>query len=138
VKNIERYIWSKVVYNCALNPLASILDVPYGELLNTDETKRLMRQIVREVYAVAQERGIRLVPGSARGYVRLLFDRLIPLTAAHHPSMLQAIRRGKPTEISALNGAIVNLGRESGVATPVNEILAELIRVKEKSGESDL
>jgi len=132
VKDIDRNIWSKVVYNCALNPLASILDIPYGELLNTDETRDLMKRIVREVYAVAKKKGVSLVPKTPEGYIRLLFTKLIPLTAAHHPSMLQAIKRRKPTEIGALNGAIAEFGRATGTATPVNIMLTELIRAKER------
>ena len=132
VTDISRHIWSKVIYNCALNPLASILNVTYGDLLNTDETKALMKEIVHEIYAVAKKRKITLFSPTPEAYIRLLFRKLIPLTAAHHPSMLQAINGKKPTEIGALNGAIVDLGRLSRVPVPVNAMLTELIRAKER------
>jgi 2-dehydropantoate 2-reductase len=132
VRDIDRHIWSKVIYNCALNPLASLLDVPYGELLDSEETRELMRKIVEEIYAVAGRMKIKLSPPTPRGYTRLLFRTLIPLTAAHHPSMLQAIKKSKPTEIAALNAAIVDYGRAVNIVTPVNSLVSALIRAKER------
>ncbi|MDQ7038409.1 MAG: ketopantoate reductase C-terminal domain-containing protein, partial [Aquificota bacterium] len=54
----------------------------------------------------------------------------IPPTASHYPSMLEDIRRGR-TEIDSLNGAIVKLGKEFGVPTPVNETVTLLVKGKE-------
>jgi 2-dehydropantoate 2-reductase len=48
--------------------------------------------------------------------------------------MLQDVMRGKKTEIDALNGAIAGLGGEMGIPTPVNLMLTQLIKVKERIG----
>jgi 2-dehydropantoate 2-reductase len=132
VKNILPHIWAKVIYNCALNPLATILQSSYGELLKTDATKSVMEEITREIYAVAKKNKIGMIPRTPGGYIKLLFGTLIPRTAAHHPSMLQAINHGKRTEINSLNGAIVDMGYAQSVPTPVNEVLTKLIKAKEK------
>ena len=50
--------------------------------------------------------------------------------------MLQDIRAGQPTEIGALNGAIVALGRRHGVATPCNETVVDLLHLLEERGEA--
>ncbi len=63
-------------------------------------------------------------------------QRLLPPTASHFPSMLQDIQKGKRTEIDALNGALVRLGEQQGIATPVNQTLTRLIRYKEEAGKS--
>ncbi|HNV85946.1 MAG TPA: ketopantoate reductase family protein [Candidatus Omnitrophota bacterium] len=131
VADIRQFIWGKALYNCALNPLASLLDVHYGALLENLHTRLLMKEIVAEIYRVARKRRIRLLQRTDADYVRLLFGRLIPATYAHHPSMLQDLRRGRRTEIDALNGAICRLGRESGVRTPVNEVLTGLVKARE-------
>ena len=125
-------LWAKVLYNCALNGLSALLEVPYGKLLERPETKRLMRTIVEEVYRVAAAHRIRLEPSKAGAYTELLFARLIPDTAGHHSSMLQDLRHGRPTEIEALNGAIVRLGRKAGVAAPVNALVTRLVHEKER------
>jgi 2-dehydropantoate 2-reductase len=48
--------------------------------------------------------------------------------------MLQDLRRGKPTEIDALNGMIVSLGKKYRVTVPVNKLLTHLIKAEEKKG----
>jgi 2-dehydropantoate 2-reductase len=72
---------------------------------------------------------------TADAYLEILFGRLVPATYDHHPSMLQDVRAGRRTEIDAMNGAIVRYGRESGVATPTNEILTLLIKALEKPSQ---
>ena len=131
VKDIVKHIWLKVIYNCALNGLAALLDVPYGKLLLTKETKDLMKDVVGEIYRIARKKKINLNPKTPGGYVRLLFNKLIPLTSAHHPSTLQMIKMGKRTEIDYLNGAIGKLGRKLNVKTPVNDMITKLIKAKE-------
>ena len=125
-------LWAKVLYNCALNGLSMLLEVPYGKLLQVPSVKRLMAQVIEEAYRVAAAQRIPLEPSSARAYVDLLFTRLIPDTAAHRSSMLQDVRRGKPTEIEALNGALVRLGQEAAVETPINALIARLVHAKER------
>ncbi|MCD6386471.1 2-dehydropantoate 2-reductase [Candidatus Sumerlaeota bacterium] len=132
---IERHIWAKVLYNIALNPLSTILGVNYGALLENDYTPEIMKQIIREAFAVADACGQELFWKTPEEYLDVLFNRLIPATAAHHPSMLQDIRRGKRTEIDALNGAIVRLGRRFNVETPVNATLTYLIKSLEQKSQ---
>lgn len=49
-------------------------------------------------------------------------------TALNVSSMLQDILRGKQTEIDAINGAIIDKGRETRIETPVNEVLTYLVK----------
>jgi 2-dehydropantoate 2-reductase len=51
--------------------------------------------------------------------------------------MLQDIQRGRRTEIESLNGAIVNLGKRLGIATPVNEVITSLVQAKETLRRSE-
>ena len=132
VPDIERHLWGKLIYNCSLNGLATLLDIPYGKLLLTPETKDLMKAIVEEIYAVATKKKVELDPTTPQGYVQRLFKKLIPVTSAHYPSMLQRIRHGRHTEIDHLNGAVVELGRKHKVPTPVNALVAQLVKAKER------
>lgn len=131
VPDIRQYLWGKVLYNCALNPLASLLEVHYGALLENESTRILMGEIVKEIYRVARKQKIRLLEKTPEAYRRLLFRKLIPFTYAHHPSMLQDFLRKRPTEIEALNGAICRMGSSFGVPVPVNFALTELVKAKE-------
>lgn len=126
--DIESLLWAKVIYNSALNPLASLLGSHYGLLGKLAGTRRIMETVIREIYAVAKKSGVRLDPRTAALYEKLFYSRLLPLTYHHHPSMLQDLERGRRTEIGALNGAIARLGARLGVPVPVNAALARLIR----------
>jgi 2-dehydropantoate 2-reductase len=135
-EEIERYLWGKVLYNAALNAPAAIIESNYGKLLEHESARELMKEIITEAFAVARKGGVTLDWSSPEEYVKVLFEKLIPPTAAHFPSMLQDIRHGKKTEIDAMNGAIVGLGKKHGVATPVNETLARLVKLKETEQKS--
>jgi 2-dehydropantoate 2-reductase len=128
VPNILTHIWSKVIYNCALNALCTIHEMPYGGILENAQTCRAMEAIVRECYTVGLKKGIALEPASADLYLELLVKTLIPRTASHFPSMLQDLKRGRRTEIEALNGAIARLADAIGISAPENQKAAEAIR----------
>jgi len=125
-------LWAKALYNCALNGLSTLLEVPYGRLLEHEAARRMMGTIIEEAYYVAGAHRIRLKPATANAYRELLFTRLIPDTAAHQPSMLQDVRRGRPTEIESLNGAIVRLAGQVGLLAPMNALVARLVHAKEQ------
>lgn len=128
---IRTVLWGKVAYNCALNPLSALLDVPYGALLDTEHTRTIMIEVVHELYAVAASMTVALEPATPGEYVVRLFERLIPPTAAHYASMRADFVHKRRTEIDALNGAICRYGLEHGVPCPTNSVLTRLIHAKE-------
>jgi 2-dehydropantoate 2-reductase len=131
VPDIMTHIWSKVIYNCALNAICSLRQMPYGRILENEDTRETMKRVVRECYAVGARKGITLVPDDAESFIEYLVGTLIPSTAAHFPSMLQDLKRQKRTDIDALNGAICRYGKELGISTPENERLTIAIHEKE-------
>ncbi len=130
---IERHIWGKMLYNCALNPLSAILNVSYGELAAEPDTREIMNRVVEEIFAVANARGTKLFWSKPEEFLKVFYDVLIPPTSAHYASMLEDLKRGGRTEIEALNGAIVRYGSEANVECPVNDVLSNLIRVMERA-----
>jgi 2-dehydropantoate 2-reductase len=130
--DVKALLWAKVIYNCALNPLASLLGSHYGFLMEKELTRMLMDEAVGEIYAVAKKARVHLKPETAEKYLALFYSKLVPRTYNHHPSMLQDLRNGKKTEIEALNGAIARIGKKNSVPAPVNAMLAEMIRQKER------
>lgn len=129
--DIQRYIWGKVLYNCALNGPATLLNVHYGALLSSESSRHIMTKIVEEIYAVMQHKNIVLAWRTPEEYQDVLFNSLIPLTFKHHPSMLQDIMRHKKTEIDALNGAIVKMAEEAVIDVPFNWAVTQFIKAKE-------
>lgn len=126
-------LWAKTLYNCALNPLGAIMDVPYGKLIDRHSWS-IIRGVILEAFAVCMTENVRLRWRSADEYLDYLRRVQLPATAGHHSSMLQDIRNGHATEIDFLNGAVARLGEQRGIPTPINGTLAELIRFKTAEG----
>jgi len=129
---ITSQLWGKVLYNCSLNALGAILDIPYGDLARTPETLELIKGVIHEIFAVAEAKGVALPYSGPEEYYRYLLERQLPPTASHHSSMHQDISLGRATEIDALNGAISRYGKEQGVPTPVNDVLTAIIKGLER------
>ncbi|NUM54146.1 MAG: 2-dehydropantoate 2-reductase [Candidatus Hydrogenedentes bacterium] len=128
---IRTVLWNKVAYNCALNPMSALLDVPYGGLLDTEHTRQTMREIVHELYAVARAMNVPLEPDTPEKYVRHLFEDLIPPTAAHYASMRADFIHRRRTEIDSLNGAISRFGAQHDIPCPANTLLTRLVHARE-------
>ena len=133
---IEKDLWAKMLYNCALNPLGAILNVPYGTLGEGVHTRAVMDRIVDEIYGVMDASGYRTHWATSEAYLAAFYGTLIPSTASHRSSMLQDIQGKKRTEIDALNGAVVTLGREHGVPVAGNAVLCEVIRSLEERNQA--
>jgi len=125
---IGKDIWAKMLYNCALNPLGAILDVPYGKLAEQEFTRAIMDGIVEEVFEVMTKAGYQTHWQSARDFLRVFYQKLVPDTAEHKSSTLQDIAAKKPTEIEALNGAVINLAKELEIDIPYNLIVYNIIK----------
>ncbi|MCH2185445.1 2-dehydropantoate 2-reductase [Myxococcota bacterium] len=132
---IEADLIAKLLYNCLLNPLGALAQVPYGTLGEREETRLLMQSIASEIFAVLKATGRETHWPNAEAYLDSFYHELLPATAEHHSSMLQDLAAQRPTEIDSLNGAIVRMGAAKGVPTPVNHALRTLIRAAE-SGPS--
>lgn len=130
--DVQSLLWAKVIYNAALNPLASLMKCHYGYLGDNPATRLIMNEVIDEIYSIAKRAGVRLVPDSPEGYRKIFYSQMVPRTYDHHPSMLQDLNHGKRTEIEAINGAIVRIAKRVKLAVPVNAELVRLIRKKER------
>ncbi len=128
---IGKDLWAKLLYNCALNPLGALLGVSYGALAERETTKRVMQNVVEEVFQVMHAAGFDTHWPNPSEYLDAFYRDFLPPTAKHESSMLQDLQRGSPTEIDALCGAVVRLGEREGIETPVNRALRDLIRSAE-------
>jgi 2-dehydropantoate 2-reductase len=130
--DVNEILWDKILYNCALNPLGALLECNYGQLAEHEETRQVMNALIKEIFQVAGAHDIRLHWTNPEDYIDFFYGKLVPPTQGHYPSMYHDLKAGKRLEIDALNGAIVRLAGEKGVAVPVNKTIVCLITVKEK------
>lgn len=129
--DIDAEIWRKLAFNVALNPLGAVLGMTNGELDNT-HGRRIADGIVAEVVATAHALGIDV---DAHEVTAAVADALVA-HADHEASMLQDVKARRRTEIDALAGAVCERAAEVGVATPITQVLADLVRLVETRGSA--
>ena len=125
---IAKDLWAKMLYNCALNPLGAILDVPYGVLAENQTTRTIMNGIVDEIFNVMAEAGYKTHWPTSEDFLEVFYNKLVPDTAEHKSSTLQDIIAKKRTEIDALNGAVIRLAERYKVEVPYNLVIYNLIK----------
>ncbi len=121
-------VWDKLFINIAINPVTAITGIKNGELLDHEETKKIMKGLISEAVEVAEKKGIKR--DADKVYEHTL--EVAKKTAKNFSSMLQDIMKKRKTEIDTINGKIVEYGKEAGVSTPYNEVVTYLIKTLEK------
>lgn len=124
VENAQSLIWGKLVINAAINPLTALLRVRNGELLEKPSARELMRKLAEEVAQVAEVEKISLPFPNAVAAV----EEVARKTAQNHSSMLQDVLRNTPTEIDAINGAVVQAAQRNGFDVPMNWTCWKLVK----------
>lgn len=124
IDDAKSLLWGKLVINAAINPLTALLRVPNGELLSRPAARELLAEAAREAAMVATRQGIKLPYNDPTSAV----EEVARKTATNVSSMLQDVQRGTPTEIDAINGAIIQAGERLGMPTPVNRMLWRLVK----------
>ena len=105
-------IWVKLLGNVAFNPISALTGGTLEELVRNPDTCALVRELMVETEQVAGRLGIELP---------ISIDQRIAGAAkvgAHKTSMLQDLEAGRPMEIEAVVGAVVELGERLGVPMP--------------------
>jgi 2-dehydropantoate 2-reductase len=126
--DIARDLWAKMLYNCALNPLGAVLDVPYGVLAESNFTRAIMNGIVGEVFDVMTAAGYKTHWQKAEDFLEVFYDKFVPDTAEHKSSTLQDILADKKTEIDALSGAVIKLADKHQVEVPYNLVVYNIVK----------
>jgi 2-dehydropantoate 2-reductase len=144
---IRSLLWSKLTWNCMMNPLTTLAACGQGEVWLTPRLQELALAVGRESAAVAGQEGAPLEALTFLGVdlPALLSDdsQFAEATLAtvveryrsqaqKSTSMREDVARGRPTEIEALNGHVVRRGRELGVSVPLNSKIVESIRAVER------
>lgn len=130
-KNIEGELWTKLVWNCALNAVSALGHAKYGQIAGSVDAWKVVEAAVYEVLAVA--RAAKIHPPALEDPKTAVTGALKIATqmAEAVSSTAQDVNRGKRTEIDSLNGYVSRRGAELGVATPVNHALYALVKLAE-------
>ena len=130
---VDKYLWAKMLYNCALNPLGAILDVTYGKLTENEYTIEIMNKILDEIFEVLKASEYETLWDNSDEYKDIFYSKLVPDTYNHYSSTHHDIKMKIKTEIDSLTGKVIELGERNNVDVSTNKIIYNLI----KSIESD-
>ena len=110
--HIRQEIWVKIMGNASLNPVSALTRATLAQMLRDPEVASVIRNIMQEVEAVSQKLGMEL-PVSIEQ--RMAGAEKV---GEHKTSMLQDLEAGRPMELEALVGSVVELGERMGVPMP--------------------
>lgn len=127
--DIRSEIWKKAIVNAGINPVTAITGQKNGFILENPDLEMTLEAICEEAVQVANAHGIDISVEESIEQTK----EVARLTADNKSSMLQDMEGGKRTEIDSICGAIVKLGMEKNVPTPVNSSLMAVVKGIEAS-----
>ena len=111
-KDIRGEIWLKLWGNLSFNPISALSHATLEDICRDPGGRAVVEAMMKEAQAVAEKLGI---------VFKISIEKRIAgaeAVGAHKTSMLQDVEHGRPLELEALVGSVVELGRITGVATP--------------------
>ena len=117
--DIQRELWMKFLFITPCSGLGALTRSPIGIWRSVPETRRMSEQAMHEVLAVAQARGIAL-PADALHTILAQVDSVSPEVTV---SMQRDVMAGRRSELDAQIGAVVRLGQQVRVATPLHAFI---------------
>jgi 2-dehydropantoate 2-reductase len=125
--DIDQLIWEKLICNCAYSGPCALMEYTIQQVLDDPDMSKVSAACASEGYAVAMAKGVKLDFSDPVAYVRE-FGSKIPNS---RPSVLLDLMAGRKSEIDVINGSIPRVGKQVGVAAPVNETVTALVKAKE-------
>jgi 2-dehydropantoate 2-reductase len=125
--DLRSELWVKLWGNCTFNPISALTHATLAGICGFAPTRELAATMMREAQAVGEKLGVR--------FGVTLEKRIAGAESvgAHKTSMLQDVEAGRPTELEALVGAVVELGRITGTPTPNLGAVYALVSLLERT-----
>lgn len=106
-----------------MSGLLAVSNTTYGELRELKETRKLMIDLLTEIYVLSQKIGVNIEADFLDKTVS--FMDTLPYHATS--SLTRDVWDKKPSEIAYQNGTVVRLGEQYGISTPINKFVYECI-----------
>ncbi len=132
--DINVALWEKFLFIVPLGGLGALARAPVGILRAVPETRLLVEQGMREIVDVARGRKIPLAPAAVARTMAFVDG----LSGDATMSMQRDIAAGRPSELEAWNGAVVRLGRQVGVPTPLHDLVYRCLLPLERKARGQL
>jgi 2-dehydropantoate 2-reductase len=132
--DIQVAVWEKFLFIASFSGVGAVTRAPIGALRSLPQTRRMLERAMEEILTVAHARGIALPPGAVAETMAFI-DDLPPEGTA---SMQRDVTAGRPSELESQNGAVVRLGRDAGVETPLHAFIYNSLLPQELRARGEL
>lgn len=126
--DIQSAMWTKFLFIAPMSGLGALTRVPIGVWRSMPETRALAVAALHELLALAAARGVTFTDDTI-DLTLARYDNLPPEATA---SLQRDVMEGKPSELDAQIGAVTRMGRESGVPTPVHDVIYAALLPQER------
>jgi 2-dehydropantoate 2-reductase len=125
--NLRNEIWLKLWGNLSFNPVSVLTHGTLIDLATDAGTRRVIRSMMLEAQQVGEALGVSFAVG---------IDERMDMAAkvgAHRTSMLQDVEAGRPTELEALLGVVIELGNLVKLDTPSLQLVYDLVKFRTRT-----
>lgn len=123
--DILHSLWLKFMLNVAANQTTAILGLTFGELLENTRAMAFVRNVLKEVQAIAKAEGVK----NPETMIDETVEHLHTMIPEGKTSMLQDVEAGRKTEVDMFAGTVIELGLKHHIETPYNTVLKELVDI---------
>lgn len=123
--DILHSLWLKFMLNVAANQTTAILGLTFGELLENRKAMAFVRNVLKEVQAIAKAEGVK----NPETMIDETVEHLHTMIPDGKTSMLQDVEAGRKTEVDMFAGTVIELGLKHHIETPYNTVLKELVDI---------
>jgi 2-dehydropantoate 2-reductase len=121
--DVQAALWTKFVRLATWSGMTTVTRSPMGVIRDTPATYEMMMAAIDEVIAVGKAKGVNFPPDLMDGTLHLI--RTFPPNSKS--SMLEDIERGRRLELPWLSGAVVRIGKDVGVPTPIHQFITTVL-----------
>lgn len=133
--SIQRELWLKFLVNCSYNGVSAIGQITYGEMVQQESIRQLIKDLTTEFLLVADQEKIDISLAEAQ----MVNEQIAKTMAGQRSSTAQDLMRRKPTEIDYLNGLIVLKAKQHGLNVPNHQAIYALVKmIEQKNLESSI
>ena len=126
-ENINNDLWQKLVFISALSGMTCITRSSFQEVMTHPQTRDITKNLVRETASVASK----VIPNFSKDTVPNVIEYLETHKNDLVSSMHQDLLAGNPIEIDAINGAVSREGKNLGIPTPINDMIASCLSLQD-------
>jgi 2-dehydropantoate 2-reductase len=122
--NLRNEIWLKLWQNLSFNPVSILTNGTLDALAADSGTRRVIRAMMDEARSIAESLGVTFAVDAGRRI------DMVAKAGPHRTSMLQDVEAGRPTELEALLGVVIEMAALTDISTPSLKLIYDLAKFR--------